>query len=128
MSDRLERVVQNYEIKLRLGAGGKLSEHEIRKRVDGYSRFAVNDDLVLTQVRQVLCMHGIVPMVFPAYHAFSRELGKLTRQDISAESQGRMMMVLLEKWAMRGLSQKALLDIAVNVFNIKPPDSPDGMS
>ena len=127
MSDRLSRVVQNYEIKLRLGAGGKLSEHEIRKRVDGYSAFAANDDLMLNQVRQVLCSNGIVPMMFPAYHAFSREMGKLTRQDISAESREIRTMVFVEKWTMRGLSQKTLLDIVINLFNITPPPPPDGI-
>ncbi|GEM_PF-1413605 len=124
MSNRLTKVVQNYEVKLRLGAGDRLSEREIRRRVAGYSIFAAKDDLVLTQVRQVLCSHGIVPMMFPAYHAFSRELSKLTRQEFPPESMERMMVTLATKWVMRGLSQTALLDIALIVFNLSPPRSP----
>jgi hypothetical protein len=123
MSNRLTKVVQNYEVKLRLGAGGRLSEGEIRRRVTGYSIFAAKDNLILTQVRQVLCSHGIVPMMFPAYHAFSRELGKQSRQDYSAENLQRMLAVTVAKWVMRGLVQAALLDIALIVFNLSPPRS-----
>jgi len=69
----------------------------------------------------VLCLHGVHTINFPAYHAFSRELGKLTRAETSLETQQREMMWKVDKWVMRGLSREVLLDIATNVFNLPPP-------
>jgi hypothetical protein len=118
---RLDRIVDNYEVKLRLGAAGRLSEREIRARVERFSIFAAREDVVLNQTRQVLCSHGVATMMFPAYHAFSRELGKLTREAISVETLQRAMMAAAEKWTMRGLRREALLDIAINIYHVYPP-------
>jgi hypothetical protein len=125
MSDRLNRVIGNYEAKLRLSSAGKLTEREIRQRVAGYSIFAANDDLMLNQVRQVLCSAGIVPMMFPAYHAFSRELGKLTRREISQESMRYEYAITMSKWVARGLVQSVLKDIGCTLFNLAMPEPPD---
>ena len=124
MSDRLIRVVANYEARLRTGANGRLSERDIRRRVANYGVAAAIADVELDQVRQVLCSHGIATISFPFYHAFSRELSKLTRQDISRERMQHEMVVLAAKWVRRGLSQRALLDIALTVYNLptlQPP-------
>jgi hypothetical protein len=118
---RLFRVIDNYEVKLRLGAGGRLSEAEISRRVGRYSVAAAQEDMALNMTRQVLCSHGVVTIMFAAYHAFSRELGKLTRQEISMNTLQREMMAAAEKWTMRGLRREVLLDIAVNVYNVYPP-------
>ena len=115
---RLHRMIENYEVKLRLGANGPVSEKAIVNRVARFSVAAANEDMVLNQTRRVLCSHGVVTMMFPAYHAFSRELGKLTRKEISVETLQREMMVAAEKWTMHGLRREVLLDIAVQVFNI----------
>jgi hypothetical protein len=128
MGDRLIRVVKNYEAKLRMGVNGPLTEREVQARVTRYGIAAAMEDSVLDQVRQVLCSHGVPTITFPFYHAFSRELGRLTRQELSVESQEREMMVMATKWVMRGLSRPALLDVALIVFNLTPPHSPEGMS
>jgi hypothetical protein len=125
MSDRLSRIVRNYEVKLRLGAAGQLSEGEIRGRVARYSYAAAHEDYVLNQVRQVLFGLGVSTITFPYYHAFSRELGKLCRQELSPESRQEELVVITMKWVMRGLSQQALLDIALNVFNLQLPSPPE---
>jgi hypothetical protein len=124
MNERVARVVNNYEARLRTGANGSLSEGVIRKRVEHYSTAAAMDDLVLAQVRQVLCSNGVVTISFAYYHAFSRELAKLRRQDISTARMEREMVKLAAKWSMRGLSQKVLLEIARDVFNLLPPSPP----
>jgi hypothetical protein len=124
MSNRLMRVIGNYETKLRLGANGRLTEDEIRRRVDRYTFAAVDEDCVLQQVRQVLCSHGVVTMMFPYYHAFSRELGKLSRLDVSAYCRQEELMRLATKWVVRGLEQAVLFDIAANVFGLEPPNPP----
>jgi hypothetical protein len=121
---RLSQVIENYELKLRLGAGGKLSESEINRRVGRYSMAAVQEDMVLNMTRQILCSHGVATMMFPAYHAFSRELGRLSREEISADTLQREMMVTAEKWMIRGLLREVLLDIALNIFNVEPPADP----
>lgn len=115
---RLDRIIDNYEVKLRLGATGRLTEREITDRVQRFSSSAAREDMVLNETRQVLCLHGVSTIMFVAYHAFTRELGKLTRQEISMETLQREMIVAVEKWMIRGLEREVLLDIAVQVFNI----------
>ena len=115
---RLDRIVDNYEVKLRLGAAGRLSEREITDRVRRFSSTAAREDMVLNQTRQVLCAHGVHTINFVAYHAFTRELGKLTREETTTETQRGEMMWRVEKWVIRGLKREVLLDIAVQVFNI----------
>jgi hypothetical protein len=124
MKDRLSRVVENYEVKLRLGAAGRLTEEQIERRVQRFSIAAANEDMVLNQVRQVLCTAGVVPMFFPAYHAFSREIGKLSRQEVPTETLATETAVVTAKWVMRGLSQPVLRAIACDVFNIPSPVPP----
>jgi hypothetical protein len=124
MSERLLRVVGNYETKLRLGANGRLSESEIQSRVAHYSVSAAMEDLVLDQVRQVLCSHGVATISFPYYHAFSRELGKLTRQEQSEESLRLEYAIAMSKWVARGLEQSVLKDIGLSVFNLVMPMPP----
>ena len=119
---RLFQVIENYELKLRLGANGRLSEPEIKQRVARYSIAAAHEDMVLNQTRQVLCSAGIHTIVFPMYHAFTRELGKLTREAVSAETLRKEMMVAAEKWTLRGLRREVLLDIALNIYSVAPPD------
>lgn len=115
---RLDRIVENYEVKLRLGAAGRLTEREIKARVERFSISAAQQDAVLNQTREVLCLHGVHTIYFLAYHAFSRELYKLTREDITLETLQREMMWRVDKWVLRGLRREVLHDIAVNVFNI----------
>ena len=126
MSDRLFRVIGNYEAKLRLGANGRLTEDEIQQRVYRYTIAAVDEDCVLQQVRQVLCSHGVATVHFPYYHAFSRELGKLNRTELSAESRRREFVVLVAKWVMRGLVQAVLFDIGSSIFDLVSPTPPGG--
>jgi len=124
MSDRLQRVIGNYEVKLRLGANGRLAEDQLRARVDRFGTAMAQEDAVLHMVRQILCSHGVVMMMFPYYHAFSRELGKLCRQDYSAESLQEMYAVCVAKWVMRGLLRPVLVDIGANAFNLALPLPP----
>ena len=124
MSERLSRVIGNYEVKLRLGANGRLSERQISIRVARFGMAAAQEDMALEQTRQILCSHGVHTIVFAAYHAFRRELGKLTREEVSAESLQRLMMARVEKWVLRGLNGAVLLDIALTIYNITPPQEP----
>ena len=124
MSDRLMRIVRNYEVKTRLGANGRLSEDEIRGRVTRYSITAAHDDVVLNGVRQVLLGQGVSNIMFPNYHAFSRELGKLTRQDRTSYSRSVELAILVTKWVARGLVQSALVGIAKSVFDLEMPTPP----
>jgi len=118
---RLDRIIDNYEVKTRLEHEGRLSERDIQTRLARFSISAARADCMLNQTREVLCLHGVHTINFPAYHAFSRELGKLTRAETSLETQQREMMWRVDKWEMRGLSREVLLDIATNVFNLPPP-------
>ena len=118
------RAVDNYEVKLRLGANGRLTEREIRQRVDRYCVAAVEEERVKTMVRQMLCSRGVAVMMFPYYHAFARELGKLSRQEGSLAAQRERLAVLAAKWVARGLDQAALLEIAATIFNLVLPDPP----
>jgi len=124
MSDRLSRVVDNYERHLRLGEAGRLSESEIRARVEHYGMAAVMEDRVLNEVRLVLGSAGVPTMFFPYYHAFSRELGRLTREETSLVTLQTETSWRVTKWVTRGLERSVLLAIARDVFNIPVDSSP----
>jgi len=119
---RLDRIIDNYEVKTRLEAEGRLSERDIQARVERFSYSAAMLDAVLTQTRQVLCRDGVHTINFLAYHAFARELYKLTRGETAIETQQLEMMWRVDKWVMRGLQREVLLDIAIDVFNLPPPN------
>jgi hypothetical protein len=120
MIDRAARTVRNYEVKLRLGACGRLSEEEVRRRVAGYTCTAYRQQAVIVQVRQVLCGLGVVTTLFPMYHAYARELGKLKRLD-SPEARGSALRATGAKWIARGLREAALREVAESVFNLPWP-------
>ncbi len=121
MSNNPIRQTENYEVTLRLGAAGRLSESEIQSRVRRYGMVASKQTWLVDAVRQILCSAGIVPMMFTAYHSFSRELDKLSRQEYSTASKQKMLVVLADKWTLRGLSRPVLLEIAQNLFCLTPP-------
>jgi hypothetical protein len=115
------RQTENYEFKLRLGATGRLTESEIAERVRRYAVAATQEHQVLMGVRQVLCELGVPTIMFPMYHAYSRQLGKLQRADLSTGSRDVELTQIVGTWVMRGLSQRALVNIAENVFNLPLP-------
>jgi hypothetical protein len=125
MSERLQRVIGNYEEKLRLGVAGRLSEEEIRRRVDNYAVAAVEQDCILQQVRFVLGIHDVPTIHNPFYHSFSCELSRLNRTELSMESRQFEFVVIMAKWVMRGLTQSVLKDIGLTVFNLQAPAAPD---
>jgi hypothetical protein len=118
VSDRLQRVIDNYELKLRMGATGRLTEDEIQRRVIHFGSSAAEEDQVLRVVREVLFRHGIPTIAFPFYHAFSRELGKLSRSGRTGPTVNEELAQMADKWVMRGLDRQALLDVALIVFHI----------
>ncbi|HTW90532.1 MAG TPA: hypothetical protein VMH22_02350 [bacterium] len=124
MSNDPIRQAENYEVSLRLGVNGQLSEDQIRTRVLSFSRAAAEQAGLVSAVRQILCSAGIVPMMFAYYYSFSRELAKLTRRETSTELQQIEMMSLVTKWSMRGLDRPVLLAIAADIYNI-PAAAPD---
>ena len=118
------RRVENYEVKLRLGANGPLTERQIRDRVTHYCAVVEGQSWLAEVVRQILCSRGVVPMMFTCYHNFSRELEKLSRQDYSTAAKEEMMVTLADKWTMRGLRRPVLLEIAASIFKLTPPRPP----
>jgi hypothetical protein len=123
---RLDRIVENYELRLRQGAAGRLRESVIRERVERYSIAAARQDLQIQQVRQVLCGAGVTTIMFPMYHAFSRHLDKLSRQDITDKTRQGAMMASVTTWEMRGLLRPVLVAIAADVYNIPLPEPVEG--
>lgn len=122
MSERLLRTIDNYELSLRRGANGRLSETIIRRRVEHFSSAAVREETLFLQARQVLCGAGVSTIQFPMYYAFSRHVGKLSRQEISHETLQRAVMASVTTWEMRGLLRPVLLAIASDVYNITAPE------
>jgi hypothetical protein len=124
MSSRMGRTVSRYEAMLRLRAAGRLSEQEIERRVCHYARSAADQQMVVVATRAILCRHAIPSWVFPMYHAYSRELGRLKRQGVSAEARGESLRATAGKWLARGLDGAALKDVAENLYNLPWPESP----
>jgi hypothetical protein len=122
MSERLFRSIDNYELSLRQGANGRLSEKAIRERLGNYSRMAVIQEQELLFVKQVLNGFGVSTIIFPMYHAFSRRVSKLKRQYIGGEALVDAVSNEAAKWEMRGLLRQVLIAIASDVYNIVVPD------
>jgi hypothetical protein len=123
--DTAGRSVRNYEVKLRLGACGRLSEKEIQRRVGSYAHRAYQNQAIHLQVRQVLNSWGVGSTLDLMYCAYASELGKLTRLDCSSETRGSLLRASVEKWTARGLSVPALKEVAECVFNLYLPASPE---
>ena len=117
MVDKAARSARNYEEKLRLGACGRLTEGEIQRRVYSYTCKAYEQQALNIQVRQAVSSHGVVTTLFPMYHAYARELGKLKRLD-SPEARGEALRTVATKWIARGLDEAALREVAESVFNL----------
>jgi hypothetical protein len=121
MSKRLVQAIENYETMLRLQSAGRLSEHEIQQRVIRYRSAAAEEWAVLASVRPILCNHGIPTLQFAMYHAFSRQLGKLRRQDRTPARMQEELPPILMKWTLRGLDEATLVEIAATVFSLQLP-------
>ena len=122
MNSNVHQTIENYELSLRQGANGRLSEKAIRERLGNYSRMAVIQEQELLFVKQVLNGFGVSTIIFPMYHAFSRRVSKLKRQYIGGEALVDAVSNEAAKWAMRGLLRPVLLAIARDVYNITLPE------
>ena len=120
MSKDAEQTIRNYEVMLRLGANGRVTEDEIQRRVANYSTASIMQRAVEGQVRLVLNCHGVSTIMNAFYQNFARELGKLTKQDLPKRMFDAEFRLLFDKWAGRGLERVVLRDIAISVFNIIP--------
>jgi hypothetical protein len=122
VEDRVLRAVRKYELKLRLGACGRQTEGQIQRRVENYgSAYALMKQKV-DEGREVLCMAGVSTIWFPYYHSFTRELYKLTRQELSASALSAAYARVVEKWRLRGLDLTVLRQIGVDVFGLPSAD------
>ena len=125
MEDGVTRAVVNYETKLRLGACGRQTEGQIQQQVERWgSAYALMKQKV-DEGREVLCNAGVSTIWFSYYHAFTRELFKLTRQELSERAMSAAYARIAEKWRMRGLDLTVLKQIGVDVFNLPWPATAD---
>ena len=122
MSSSVHRTIENYELSLRQGANGRLSEKAISERLGNYSRMAVIQEQELLSVKQVLNGFGVSTIIFPMYYAFSRHVGKLKRQAIGADALVEAVMTDVTKWEMRELLRPVLVAIAFDVYNVTLPE------
>lgn len=121
MSKEATQIITKYEAMLRLGANGPVTESEIQRRVANYGTASMMQRAVESQVRQILCSHGVSTISFAYYHAYARELGKLQRQELPESLMEVELTLIMDKWSGRGLEREVLRDIACQVFNIPLP-------
>jgi hypothetical protein len=122
MNERLKQGIQRYEEKLRLGVNGPLTEDQIEGQVAHYGTALTQISQAVDQGRQILCARGVSTVFFPYYHAFSRELYKLTRQELPDGMIRSRFAQTAGKWIARGLDQAVLLEIASDVFLLSLPE------
>ena len=73
------------------------------------------------KTKQVLNECGVHTILYVPYLNYSRQLLKLTRQNISGESAKKAAQVLLDKWRERGLDPDVLAAIRFDVHSITAP-------
>jgi len=121
MNDGIPKAVVNYETKLRLGACGPLTESQIQRTVANYGAVYGLLENAVAQGREVLCAAGVSPVWFAYYHSFTREIFKLTRQELSQGAMAAAYARIAEKWRLRGLDEPVLKQIGIVVFNLPWP-------
>jgi hypothetical protein len=122
VNEGIPRAVVNYETKLRLGACGPLDEWQIRQHVANYGAVYSLMKQAVEQGREVLCTAGVSTVWFAYYHSYTRELFKLTRQELSSRACAATYAQIAEKWRLRGLDEAVLKEIGTTVFNLPWPD------
>ena len=125
MDERTREAVDNYEVKLRLGARKWQTEDQIQQQVEHYGTAYALLKQKVDEGREVLCMAGVSTMWFPYYHSFTRELFKLTRRELSQSALVAAYAQIAEKWRMRGLNLSVLKQIGADVFNLPWPATAD---
>ena len=125
MEDRITKAVVNYEMRLRLGSCGPMTERQVQRSAANYGRVYGQMELAVAQGREVLCTAGISTVWFPSYHAFTREIFKLTRRELSESALSAAYALAAEKWRVRGLDVAVLKQIGVDVFNLPWPATAD---
>jgi hypothetical protein len=122
VNEGVPRAVVNYETKLRLGACGPLAEWQIRQHVANYGAVYTLMKQAVEEGRAVLCLAGVSTVWFPYYHSYTRELFKLSRQELSSRARAAAYAQIAEKWRLRGLDESVLKEIGITVFNLPWPD------
>jgi hypothetical protein len=125
MDERTRAAVDNYEVKLRLGARIWQTEDQIQRQVEHYETAYALLKQKVDEGREVLRMAGVSPIWFPYYHSFTRELYKLTRRELSERALVAAYAQIAEKWRMRGLNLTVLKQIGVDVYNLPWPATAD---
>jgi hypothetical protein len=125
MDERTRAAVDNYAVKLRLGARKWQTEDQIQQQVEHYGTAYAHLQHKVDEGREVLCMAGVSTIWFPYYHSFTRELYKLTRQELSERALAAAYAQIAEKWRLRGLDEAVLKQIGVVVFNLPWPATAD---
>jgi hypothetical protein len=122
MSKRLVQAIENYETMLRLQSAGRLSEQQIEQRVLRYRTCMAAEAASIAGTRPILCDHGISVLEFAMYYAYSREVGKLKRQGWTLSKMQVELRPKVMKWALRGLDEAVLKEIAATVYLLPFPD------
>lgn len=87
---------------------------QVRKYGDSQARAA----LMLAQVREMLCIHGVGMLQFVPYFNFARHVSREKELADSADSRYAMVREAVDRWAAQGLQREVLVAICANVFNI----------
>ncbi|UCG42413.1 MAG: hypothetical protein JSU73_11155 [candidate division WOR-3 bacterium] len=120
----IDRVVDNYDLKLRRGDLGRSRKCTVQDQVAHYRQSLEHQDRLTRLVTQELETLGVNPLNWIFYHAFARQVDRLMRKGVSGQSLGIEAMLLMSAWIGRGLSQLLLERICENVLGIGlSPDS-----
>ncbi len=115
------KACRKYERALIHGEVPRRVDGDVRKQFDAFREKAERDEVLMGQVRQLLCSRGIDPSRFLPYLNFALHVAKLKRMNLGDMLADQVAMAIC-LWTAKGRDPAVLRQICADVFNISGID------
>jgi len=116
--ERVERVCDNYAVKLNNGRGACRRDGNIKAQAEHYATSQVRIGQLRADTADILNREGVPTIVRPFYYSFVLKLAKLDEEELSEEYRRIEGRLQADLWAGRGLQRHLLVEIALQVLNL----------
>jgi hypothetical protein len=114
--DRVERICENYALKLAGGRGAPRRDGDIEAQAANYAAGQARLSQLRADTAAILDREGVPTIVRPYYYGFVLRLAKRDSELMSEHTRRVEGRLQLELWASRGLERNLLAHIALQVL------------
>ena len=118
VNDRVERVCENYALKLSLGSGASRRDGDVESQAANYTAGQARVSQLRADTAVLLDREGVPTIVRPYYYDFVLRVAKRDSELLSEHARRVEGRLQLELWASRGLSRNLLAHIALQVLGL----------